>query len=264
MNGIFNSGAVVLSDDPTITPVGRGRLVCEDDFRNGPSGWVQLLDGNTGAGVVYLDTEIAYRGSPYSLYIGTEDYSSADYKPWGYATAIKRLSRGATVNKIYAEWWFGYGSLYGENTPKAIDFGIDQATPAATRRYFKFRWLNYDEGTAARVSKFQMSHTSSWVDVPSGAVNLGYNENKRNLWHVEAVVDIDDGVYDGLRVNGTGFGSLASTPSSALRSYGPSSSTLAQFASGFNATIDVVNRLNTNSTKAWANLAYFRAVEIAS
>lgn len=237
-------------------------LLWEDDFNNGPQGWVQLLNGRVPAGVVYLDHEITYNGSGHSLLIGTEDQSSAGTRVWGYGVAIKRMSRPAVVGKLYVEWWWAWGSLHGQDTPRNIDFGVDQCAPDGTRRFFKVRWLNYDEGSSTRVSKYQLetAGASTFVDVPSGAINHGYNENKRNLYHLEAVFDVGAGCYDGLRVNGQGFGSLASPADTSLRSNTLASTTLASFSGGLNCAVEVYNRLNTNSSKAWVNVAYSRGI----
>lgn len=246
-------------------------LICEDTFDGGLNGWTQLLDGITGTGPVCLDNEITHQGSKFSMLLMTDDYSYNGNKPWGSSVAIKRLSRGPSGGKIYAEWWFAYGSLRAtatSDTPRNIDFGIDQAAPDGTRRFFKLRWQNWDElaAPAKIVSEMRLSVSGGtpFVTIPGGSatVNLGVNENKRNLYHVELVVDLDAGVYDGARVNGTGWGSLASTPDTTLRAFGPPSGVLSQFASGLNAAVELCNRTDTNSTKCWANVAYFRMVKV--
>ncbi|WP_395704872.1 hypothetical protein [Rhodococcus ruber] len=239
-------------------------LIAEDNFATGMCNWTQLINGNVPAGVVYLDSEITHE-SPYSLILGTGSQPSWGEGTQGYAASFKRLSRGPSVGKVYMHWKFAYGSVLGTNYPRNVDFGLDQCDPDGERRFFKIRWLNYDETAGARVSKFQVNGdpSSTWIDVPGAAVDLGYNENKRNLWDVEAIFDVEAGLYDGLRVNGLGFGSLAPVPDNALRSLsGPHPHMLAQFKSGMNCGIEVYNRLQVAGTPAWVNLAYFKAVAL--
>ncbi|NDK91022.1 hypothetical protein GYA93_15730 [Gordonia desulfuricans] len=245
-------------------------LIAEDNFATGHCNWVQLLNGNVGAGVVYLDSRIVHE-SPYSLCVGTGYQSSIGEGTQGYGAAFKRLSRGPVLGKVYAHWKFAYGSEGGENYPRNVDFGLDQCDPDGERRFFKIRWLNYDEATSTRVSKFQVNGdpASTWIDVPGAAIDLGFNEAKRNLFDVEAVFDATTGKYDGLRVNGLGFGTLATDsegapqPDATMQALsGPHPHTLNQFKGGMNVGIEVYNRLQVAGSPAWVNLAYFKAVAL--
>lgn len=238
-------------------------LLLDDTFDRGTCGWTQLVDVSLGQGVLLLDTEITWGESGYSLLLSTEDYSNVAGKPWGSASAIKRLGRGPTVGKVCLEFWWAWGSLAGQDTPRSIDFGLDQCDPTGARKYFKFKWMNYDDlaATPGRITQWGMSDpsgTNGFVPIPGAVIDHGYNENKRNINHIECVFDVGAGVYDGLRVNGQGFGSLAATPDSSLRSYAPTAETLTNFKSGFNATMDIRNRVSTNVTKTWANLCRVR------
>lgn len=243
-------------------------LLFDDNFNNGTCGWTQLLEVTLPTGMVLLDTEITYAESRYSLLLSTENQANTAARPWGSATAIKRLGRGPTVGKVCYEFWFAWGSLAGQNAPRSIDFGLDQCDPSGNRKFFKFKWMNYDDltGTPSRVTQWCVSHeggqysfTNSGVAaIPGAVIDLGYNENKRNINHVECVFDVGAGCYDGLRVNGRGFGSLADTPDNSLRAFSPPAETLTNFKSGFNATFEIRNRVNTNVTKAWANLCRAR------
>lgn len=234
-------------------------VLCEDNFNNGPSGWTQLLNGTNPTGPLILDSEIAYAESRYSLLLSTEDYSDAS-KPWGFAMAIKRLARPAGVTKIYVDMQWAWGSVAGQNVPRAYEFGIDQADVSGNRRFFIWRWLNYDEAGSARVTKWQLLNNGTYTDIPSAVGDFGYNENKRNLHRLEYVVNVSTGVYDGLRYNGVGFGSLAATPDTTLNAYAPALTTLAPFASGLNVMASIRNRTNTNTTKSWMNIAYCKVV----
>lgn len=251
------------------------KVIAEDTFDRGTCGWTQLVEGVHGTGPMVLDSEITYGESRHSLLFMTGEHSFSSHKPWGNASGIKRLSRGPSVGKVLATWKFAYGGPRSGDTsahPRNIDFGIDQATPEGLRRFFKARWLNYDETTSTRVSEMRIDVAKQgggreYITVPVGPagdakVALGVNENKRNLWTVELAVDVDAGVYDGLRVNGKGWGSLAPVPDNSLRAYGPEPHNLAQFASGFNACFEVCNRIETDASTAWANLAYFRFEEL--
>lgn len=239
------------------------RVLFEDDFRNGPSGWTQLIHGTKPNGTIGLSSEITFNNSPYSLVLQSGDQVDGAGN-FGGATAIKRMGRGATVGKLYVEFYWGWGSKWGENAPRAYDFGCDQADLDGNRKYFKIRWFNYDAGNG-RPAKYQLltvngSDELVFVDIPGANIDHGFNENKRNLHHLEAIFDIDAGVYDGVRVDGTGFGSLAATPNASLREYSPKDEFLAPFKGGFNVSMDIRNRNDTNGTQAFGVLAYARGV----
>lgn len=99
-----------------------------------------------------------------------------------------------------------------------------------------------------------------YADIPDAAIDLGNNENKRNLHHMEIIFDIEGNCYDGLRLNGRGFGSLAEVSDGSLRAYRPAPEYLVTFASGFNVAFDLRNRVDTAQTRSWANLAYSRGI----
>lgn len=237
-------------------------VLCDDNFNNGPSGWTQLLDVTTPTGPVILDSEITWDNSRYSLLLSTEDQSNAAGRTWGFAMAIKRLARPAGISKVYYDLRWSWGSTWGENTPRAIEFGIDQADSAGQRRFFMIRWKNYDETTSTRTHQWQVLHNGVYTDIPGATVDSGYNENKRNLQRLEMVFDLAAGCYDGLRVAGTGFGSLASTPDNSLRAFSPAASTLVPFANGLNPMVSIRNRNNTTSTRTWVNLAHAKVVAL--
>lgn len=238
-------------------------LVFEDDFNNGPAGWVQLVTETNPTGPLVLDSSITHNNSRFSLLLLSGDYPNSAGRVWGGATALKRMSTPEGAKKFYMEFFWSWGSLHGQNTPRAIDFGLDMADKDGLRRLYRYRWLNYDESSSTRVHKWQLhDQTAGFVDIPGADVDCGYNENKRNLFRLEMVFDLEAGVYDGLRVNGIGFGSLAPEPDESLRDYGPEPHMLVPFANGFNPLVDLRNRLNTTSTSAWVNLAYAKGVAL--
>lgn len=243
---------VMIRRDPSV--------LCEDDFRNGAQGWVQLLDIATPRGVLTLDSEIAYGGSQYSLLLSSEDYPDGANCNWGSAVAIKRMSRPVGATRAYADIQWAWGARWGRNTPRFIEFGFDQADQNGQRRYFLFRWVNFDEGTQTRVTKWQVNNGGVYTDIPGAVMDHGYNENKRNLQHVEFDVNLATGKYAGLRVNGKGFGSLAPNPDNTLAAFGPPTGTLPDFANGFNLAVNLRNCINTANTKSWLNLAYAKVV----
>lgn len=259
------------------------QVLFDNTFDKGLGGFVQLMHDTRPIGVLGLDTDYTYDDSRHSMLLSTEDYAwggtEANWKNWGQCTAIKRMSRGATLGRVKFDVWWAWGSLYGQNSPRCFNFGIDQADPDGNRKYFNYRWVNWldDSGAGSRVTKWQVmtysGGTTVWQDLTNGVQDYGYNENKRNLIHTEMVFDIDAGVYDGLRVNGMGIGggSLSDgtgdpdpvNPSNPMRALGsPMPETLAIFKNGFNCVIDLINRQNITSTKSWMHVARAKAVKL--
>lgn len=273
-----------LLDAPVITTP-NPRVLIDTNFNNGLGGFVQLTDHTENIGVLGLDTDRTYGDSRYSMLLSTEDYAWGKTPTWSWSscTAIKRMGRGDYVGRLKLDVWWAYGSVFGQNAPRGVRFCIDQSSPQGERRYFMYQYLNFDDAANARTSKFQVLCDKSatgglvreWVDVPGGAVQLGYNENKRGMWHTEFVFDINGARYDGMRVNSTGIGggSLADgygppAPINAgnpMRALGePLLENVAQgnidsFDSGLNITIDLVNRQNVTTSKAWVHVARCRA-----
>lgn len=237
-------------------------VLMEDDFTNGPQGWAQLLDIATPRGVLTLDPEITYGGSKYSLMLSTEDYPDGAEDNWGSAVALKRMSRPVGASTIYADIWWAWGSLWGNETPRFIEFGIDQADESGSRRYYRFRWHNYDEDAESRITQWKLEHGGTYTSISGAVMDHGYNENKRNLHRLEFEIDLENNTYAGLRINGLGFGSLADTPDNTLRAYAPASSSLPDFANGLNLCVNLRNCIQTASTKSWMNIAYAKVVAL--
>lgn len=235
-------------------------VLMEDDFSNGPQGWAQLLDIATPRGVLTLDPEITYGGSRYSLMLSTEDYPDGANCNWGSCVALKRMSRPTWAKTIYADIQWAWGSRWGNKSPRIIEFGIDQADQNGQRRYFRFRWHNYDEDAGTRITQWKVDNAGTYVSIPGAVMDHGYNENKRNLNRVEFEIDLENSTYAGLRINGLGFGSLAETPDNSLRAWAPAATSLPDFANGLNLCINLRNNIQTTQTKSWMNVAYAKVV----
>lgn len=238
-------------------------VINEDNFNSGTCGWVPLISAQYPEGVLFLDSEISDPASRYSLFLqtgnGSKDGVSSN---WGDCVAIKRCQRPQAAKKVYMEWKWSVGSEFDWNSPRVVIFGLDTCDANAVRGFFQFRYQNWDAGSSTRRQQYQMMHNSTWTDVPGGVYPHGINENKRNLIHTEAVFDLENHCYDGLRVNGLGFGSLAATPNTSLTAYGPAVESLPTFEGGFNPMFAVNNRNDSSTTHAWANLSYQRSVVV--
>lgn len=243
------------------------KLICDDTFNNGPSGWVQLIGSQYPFGVVMWDQEYAYNDSRGSLLLETGNNQVDGVNGnWGGLTAIKRLWRppAASIQVtpiIEMEWVWYYGSQYDQNSPRTIIFGADTCDPSSDPRYFfQHRWLNWDGASGTRVTKYQlMQSDGTWVDIPGGTYIHGWNENKRD-WHRTRVrFDLYNGCYDGFMIDGLGFGSLAATPDNSLRAFGPPHQTLPTFEGGLNPMFAIYNKSDAAiNTHAWAGLGRMR------
>jgi hypothetical protein len=227
----------------------------DDNFNNGPQGWVQLISGQyPEGGPIMLDSEITAHGSRYSLFLqsGTNNMDGVN-DCWGGCVAIKRMYRHNPAKKIYMEWLWAFGTEFKYDTPRTVFFGLDTCDAAANRRFFQTRWL-------AATKAYQVFHNGTWTDLPGVTYPHAFNENKRNLNHTEVVFDLENNRYDGLRVNGIGYGSLAPTPDGSLNAYGPLVENLPTFEGGFNPVIGFYNSNTDTTTHGWMNLAHQRTV----
>lgn len=238
-------------------------LLFDNEFNDGLGGWVQLVSGTQPAGPIGLVT-MPGLGDGMCLSISTEDKADTGGL-FGSAMAIKRLTRISPAGKVTFDVWWAWKAYHGANNFRAIDFGIDTADAAGARVFYKFRWLNYDEGGAAQVQKLQLATgtlaSPTFTDFPgSPTFALGLNENKSNLAHFVMVVDLATGFYEGFSANGTGYGSLAAVPDTSLHAFAPPGGTLTAFANGMNFAVELRNRTNTNSSKSWVFLDRARGV----
>lgn len=240
-------------------------LIVDDNFNNGAAGWTQLLDRTKPTGIILLDSEITYGNSRYSLLMQTENQTDTEVNSWGSAMAIKRMYQPNLADSVYMDFYWSWASTFGQNTPRAIDFGLDQCSNSGQRQFFKVRWKNFDETTGQRVHQWQINNNSDvFQDIPGATVDCGYNENKRNLYRLECVFDLKNHHHSGVRINGIGFGSLAETPDNSLNSVAPAVETLQPFANGFNPIVQIRNNLQTNNCKCWVNLGRVRALSVAN
>ena len=243
-------------------PPVRGYVLSDDKFDNGPQGWGQLIDATSPRGPISLDTYGAI--GKYALTVQTENQAETSSAGWSTAMALKRLTRWKGDGRYMMEVWWGWASQSDKTRPRAFEFGIDtEGADNTSRRFYKFRWLNYDEANSARVTKWQMQTSSedtpAFTDVPGGVMDLPYNENKRNLVYTAMVFDLGSGVYDGLQVNEyLKLGSLANSPDTSLRAYSVQTSTLADYVHGMNLCCVIRNRTNAAKTKALLHIARVR------
>lgn len=237
-------------------------VLCEDDFNNGPSGWVPLMGSQLPGGLIMLDSEITDNRSRYSLFLQTGSGNQDGVNDvWGNSWAIKRMHRPQLAKKVYMDFKWAFGTEFDYSSPRQVVFAMDTCDANAVRNFFQVRWLNWDSGTNAAVGRYEVMHNGAWTPLP-GPITYphGFNENKRNLIRTEVVFDLNSACYDGLRINGIGYGSLAPTPDSSLRAFTPGSPTLHTFEGGLNAIFGVNNSNLTATTHSWANLAYQRTV----
>ena len=240
----------------------------EDDFNNGPSGWVPLMGSQEPEGVLTLDSEITDNGSRYSLFLQTGSANQDGVgDAWGVCHALKRLARPQTAKKDYMEWKWAFGTEFFYDSPRQVVFALDTCNREAKRNFFELRWLNWTNvPTPNNPRRYEVRHNGVWTPLIVGGQEIvyphGFNENKRNLIHTEAVFDIENACYDGLRVNGVGYGSLAPTPNADLRSYSPGTVDLPTFEGGFNVMFGINNKNTNAQTHSWANLCYQRTVVV--
>lgn len=227
----------------------------DDDFNNGPQGWVQLISGNyPEGGPIMLDSEITAHGSRYSLFLqsGTGNMDGVN-DAWGGCVAIKRMYRHQPAKKVYMEWKWAFGTEFKYDTPRVLFFGLDTCDANAERRFFQYRYRTDNDA-------YEALHNGVWTTLPGVTYPHAFNENKRNLNHTEAVFDLENNRYDGLRINGIGYGSLAATPNSSLQPFFPKVEQLVTFEGGFNPIFGFYNSNINSQTHGWANLAHQRTV----
>lgn len=242
------------------------RVLFDDEFEDGPCGWVQLMGGgysapygdNAAGGAMGLVSWPSLDGGN-SLEFHSED--AAPSTPSADPMVLKRLTRPAAVdgrNLIGFEVWFAYKNLHSAGiTPRAFDFGLDTATDAGARKFGKFRLFTNDGS-----NKWQMASGAApgtFTDIPSsGGLVVGINENKVGWNKLEFYYDIVTHTYAGLIVNGTPFGTEvggAALPSAAGVNGFVDEGTLAPFSNGLNFCVQIRNRTDTSDSKTWAYLA---------
>lgn len=178
-DGTFGAKSIIANPLESLAHLARpwhATVVCDDDFRHGAQGWVQLM-ADYPSGILTLDSKIAANGSGYSLKCSTGDYSNTG-KPFGSCMAIKRMGRSDGFKKAYLGMLFSYGSLQSppstaERSPRCLEFGIDQADNAGDRAYFKVRWHNWQYiSSAADAGTMQAGSTSTTAKLRSAASSV--------------------------------------------------------------------------------------------
>ncbi len=285
-------------------PPARRQVVLHDHAGTGFPSWVALMNGGAPHGVV------SFNG--HGLELVSPDVSTA--APNGQmfgAAALCRMSRPAAWSKIYLEWeWYARvfrsaASVFSYS--KGFEFGIDTADygpagaqPAGANRTLAMaRCTIFDESAGAYFGgKWQVTHgdaaSPSYVNITDLSGNLAsptvtpglvvaQNYGKWVRQYTEQVFDLSGGgvagatsaVLEGLRHNGTGYGSLAGTtgydPDLSTNSRAnelktpallPAQSTDAGFQGGLNLYCQIDNRSNQPS-KAKLVIARMRAVVFA-
>lgn len=187
-------------------------------------------------------------------------------------TAVLRSAASSTDNQYRGLWVVitgGTGTLNEARQISAYD-GTTKVctltapwtvTPDATTTYTLTNGTN-GETTSSRVQRLEVYDDTLKAYVPVRAANgdlavhsFGWNENKRNLHWIEMLVDLENKVYEAVRIDGVGYGTWDETPNDSLKAFKPDPSTLIPFSNGFNATFEVRNRTETNTAACWGNLA---------
>jgi hypothetical protein len=282
-------------------PPARRQVLLHDHAGTGFPSWVPLVNGGAPAGVV------SFNGHGLELISPDVTANSPNGQMFG-ASALNRLARPAAWNKVYLEWeWYARvfrsaSSVF--NYSKGFQFGIDTADygvagaqpSLANRTLAMTRCTIFDESdTTYYGGKWQITHGAagapSMVDITDKdgnkaaptvfpALTVGLNYGKWVRQYTEQVFDLTGGgvagatsaVLEGLRHNGTGFGSLAGTtgydPNISTNPHAnelktvallPAQSTDAGFQGGLNIYAQIDNR-STQLSKAKLTIARVRVV----
>ncbi len=246
----------------TVLAAGRypdSKVLFDDVFTGGPAfhRWEPLISNNIPRGVVGWDQG--------GLVLCTEDQpdgAEASF-PQGQATAIKRITRFEGATKYAFEVWWSWWAMYGGAEKfKAVEFAIDTCKPEGARHYYSYRWLNYNENTHERESHWYLragtEEIPTYTLLPDGGEGAGqtpfpslpYNEGKRNMVYTRMVVDLNAEVYEGLKVNNSGWGSLNPQPNTEHRAFTGSTSNLPTFDNGLNFIVNLRNLLEGSKSSS--------------
>jgi len=239
------------------------KLVINDDtFERGMQGWTQLFTptgvAGTGWGLAPNPTGTLSRitrAIP-RLHARTPNIPSAS------VMGIKRMGRMAGDGRYLLEFWGCMSAVNLDLTrPRWFTWGLDYELSSGLRRFASFRFLNYDEGTSARVAKMQFQGADgTWIDIPTpSSVDplSNNNENKTGpLYYLAFVVNTADGFVEGFRfddqiaLGALKPGATAADISSYKATYGLAfdDTDLPAFKGGLNATFTVTNRSAANAT----------------
>lgn len=244
-----------------------GRIVAEDDFIINNGGWEQLFTPNSAAPTAWgTVSRRAGRGQP-RMVVRTPNVASAS------GMMLKRMPMTSGPGRFLGEFILSIENVTAlTDRPQYFDFGFDTSSPAGIRQYFKFRFLNYNQGGSAQVQKFQVSmgNTASpvYTDLPNGAYPwmTVTNENKGMQMYCAMQFNTVTGLYEGFKFNSDiTSGELAPTSNDGfLKGLGPiANETLTTFRNGINACVEVVNRTDAAQTAACFALHYHRLTQLA-
>lgn len=253
--------------------------ILDTTFANGIDGFGQLTDSYNPVGMLNYEPSYpgGFGGGALVLCTGNQSDGGLSTNPMGECSAYRRMTRFMAETdeslKLSIEVWWAWQARYGKTRFRAFEFGFDQAYADGTRLYPSFRWLNCDDASdATRDGRWYVqtgndsspaytllpgpdsSGEAGWeTPTTDFQTKLPFNENKRNIVYTRGIVQFNADktvVYDGLKVNHRGIGSLAATPDTSLQALGPTSTTLADFAQGLNVAMSVRNRTNASLTGA--------------
>ncbi len=251
--------------DPTgLVGASNARIVSDDDFKRDLCDWGQLFTPTSGTGTTGLriGTVQHIERFPARLALKTPNLSGVE------AMALKRMSNVYGDGRYLMELMFSieipapFGSPL--ERPRWMTWGLDTALLDGTRRYFKIRYLMYDEAGATAPHKFQFGElggTGTYTDMTGGVFNLSErtNENKALPHYMALLVNTSTGRYEGFQLDqNIRVGRLATTPDDSLINLGQlSSSSLPVYGGGINSCVEVVNR-TAGFTAGHMNLHYHR------
>jgi len=222
----------------------------DDDFSNGFSGWVPLLDQTIGGTEGTLSLSPVSLTGPYSLMLAT-GRRQRNTEPWGRCCAIKRCTRPREGNFTFDLWLDFSGPGAYDKSPRDIEIGIDTQRRSDNQRcYFRVRWHNYDETSQSNPRNWQITvDPGELADIPDSTMLLPWNQNKHTFVYIALTVDLTNMQYKTLRVFEEEFD---------LSSYTPYiSSTVLEFDGGLNCSVAVNNTAHEaadQDSQAWVHI----------
>lgn len=224
-------------------------VVAEDNFKAGPDDWLQLYTpSSAGNGTKWGTVTHVERGGR-RLMLRTPNITNTE------VMGVKRVANifgdGRYLLELIVNFELPapYGAAGSSERPRWFTFGLDTALADGTRRYYKVRYLVYDEAGPAVVHKWQWADIGGsgvFTDIAGGGINLldRNNENKALPTYLALEVDTANGKYNGFRINSElRLGTLAASPDTTVSALGTvASSALTTFNGGLNTCIDIVNR----------------------
>lgn len=224
-------------------------VVAEDNFKAGMDDWLQLFTpSNAGSGTKWGTVTHVERGGR-RLMLRTPNITNYS------VMALKRMANlfgdGRYLLELVVNFELvaPFGAAGASERPRWFTFGLDAAKLDGTRRYFKIRYLVYDESGGAVAHKWQWANIAgagTFTDITGGAINLldRNNENKALPAYIAIEVDTTNGTYNGFRLNNEfKIGTLAASPDTTVSDLGAlASSALTTYNGGLNTCVEIENR----------------------